>query len=261
MKFIHLSDTHLKKDKYHHYGRNPYLGLELAIKSINKYQNDADFVVLTGDLADTGEIEAYEKLKEILSTSKVKTICMIGNHDNRENFLNIFDNNFINEDFIQGSLQINDKVCIFLDTKIEGTHAGDMCEKRFSWFENELKKYSNNDVYIFMHHNPMSIDIEEMDKIKFKSSQKLKNIFLGNKNIKHLFFGHLHMAVSGVFGGVPYFGVRGTNHQLSTLSSKGTFYISDRIVPAYGVVNVYEKDILCILHEYLDEEIKAFSFE
>lgn len=261
MKFIHISDTHLKKELFHHYGRDPYFGLKRAIQSVNRYHSDADFVVISGDLADKGEVEAYIKAKEILATCKIATIPIIGNHDNREVFYSIFQESFMSDGFIQGSVEFEGYVCIFLDTKIPNTHVGNMCEKRFAWFKNELARYSHKEVFVFMHHNPMDIYIKEMDAIKFQNTKKLREVFLKNQHIKYLFFGHLHMTISGIWAGVPYAGVRSTNHQLSTLPNDGIFTITDRIQPAYGVVYAKNQDVMCISHEYIDEEIYAYAYE
>lgn len=260
MKFIHISDTHLIGGKLGLYGLDPYIGLKKAIESINRYHDDADFLVLTGDLADEGEIKAYEKIKEILSTCKIKSIKMMGNHDNRENFLSVFKDSFYDDGFIQGVKEFGKKVCIFLDTKIPNTHAGDMCDKRFNWLKKRLLEYKNRDIFLFMHHNVMDVGIDEMDDIKFKSTDRLREIFLKNKNIKYLFFGHLHMSVCGVWGGVPYFGVRGTNHQLSSLPNQKDTLLSSAISPAYGVIYA-NKDIYISLHEYLAEEVHCVSWE
>lgn len=261
MKFIHLSDTHLKKDRYHLYGLDPYLGLDMAIKSINKYHSDADFIVLTGDLADTGEIEAYEKIQTILRGCKMPTIKMMGNHDNRENFLQTFQDSMSSGGFVQGVLAYDKLACIFLDSKIPNTHAGDMCDERFRWFEQQLIAQKDKDIFVFIHHPPMDIGIQEMDDIKFQSSHKLREIFTKYRHIKYLFFGHLHMAVSGIWAGVPYFGIRGTNHQLSTKFSDRDFLMSSKISPAYGIVCVDKKDIHVRLHEYLEEDFTYTAFE
>lgn len=254
MKFIHLSDTHIKKDPYELYGLNPYNRLESAIHSINKYHKDADFIVITGDLTDRGDLKAYENFKNICDKSDVRIIKIIGNHDNRENFLTVFPENFHNENFIQGVQEIENNALIFLDTKVENTDGGDMCDIRFEWFKNQLEKYKNKNTFVFMHHPPMSIGIKYMDKISFSSSNRLKELFLKYPNIKYLFFGHLHRAVTGLWADVPYMGIRGTNHQVALKMNDDLLHMTIDEQPTYGIVTVKNNDTLIHLHEYLNEE-------
>ena len=253
MKFIHLSDTHLKKEKIHLYGLDPYNRLETAINSINKNHKDADFVVITGDLTDKGHKEAYKNLDEILSKCDIEVIKMIGNHDIRENFLEIFPDNFQNEGFIQGTKIVDNKAFIFLDTKIPKGHGGDMCEKRFSWFEKELEVNKDKEVYIFMHHPPFDIEIEYMDSIGFGSNERLKKLLSKYSNVKHLFFGHVHRVISGIWGNIPYFGIKGTNHQVALKSDENLFMACEE-KPAYGVVTIHNDNTLIHVHEFLTEE-------
>jgi len=254
LKFIHLSDTHIKNDAYELYGLNPAQRLEAAINSINKNHSDSDFIVITGDLTDRGEIKAYENLKEICDKSIVPIIKLIGNHDSRENFLEIFPKNFQNEGFIQDVMHINNNALIFLDTKIPNTHGGDMCDKRFEWFERQLEENKDKNVYVFMHHPPMSVGIGYMDKIAFASANRIKKLFQKYTNIKHLFFGHLHRPLSGVWANTPYFGVRGTNHQVALKTDDELLHMTVEEQPTYGIITVENDDILIHLHEYLNED-------
>jgi 3',5'-cyclic AMP phosphodiesterase CpdA len=260
MKFIHLSDTHIQKKDFQLYGLDPYLQLELAIKSINKTHKDASFVVITGDLTEDGEVKSYRKLKKIIKKSKVEVILLMGNHDNRENFLKVFKDSPINEGYIQECRIFNDKAFIFLDTLVYGTHSGDMDNSQFEWLDKQLKKHTLKDTFIFMHHPPIKSGIPIMDKMRFKSHKKLKSLINLNPQIKYLFFGHIHRIISGVWSGIPYFGIRGTNHQLSLKYSTTHQYTTNEEKAAYGIINIDEQDIVINVHEYLDED-KCYLIE
>jgi 3',5'-cyclic AMP phosphodiesterase CpdA len=261
MKFIHLSDVHFKEDDFHLYGLDPSQRLKRAIDSINKNQHDADFIVITGDLADEGELKAYEKLDKLLESCEPEVIKLIGNHDNRENFLKVFSSSFQHEGFIQGSKRVGDKTFIFLDTKIPNTHAGDMCDVRFTWLEQQLEANKDQDVYLFMHHPPMDVDIGYMDKIGFKSQERLKTLLLKYDNIGYMFLGHLHRVINGTWANIPFFGIRGTNHQVAFKSSIEKLYSTNEEQPAYGVVNIKAQEVLIHVHEYLNEENYYTSFD
>jgi len=254
MRFIHISDTHFKKDKFDLFGLDPKKRLKKAIKSINKNHRNAKFIIVTGDLTDKGDEHSYQTIKDILDTAKIPVYTIIGNHDHRENYLSVFEDAFLNDGFVQGTVIIKNSAFIFLDTKIENTHAGDMCDKRFAWFKNELKVHKDRDIYLFMHHPPMDIGIPKMDIVGFKSKQKLKRILLKTANIKYLFFGHVHRQISGIWAGVPYSCVKGINHQVSYQKGMEELYFTNEEKPAYNVVEILKNYVNINSHEFLDED-------
>ena len=66
---------------------------------------------------------------------------MIGNHDDRDLFQSVFTNNPCDENkFVQSSLETDERVFIFLDTKKQGknVHDGELCENRLDWLKKQL---------------------------------------------------------------------------------------------------------------------------
>jgi len=59
MKIIQITDTHLMPRGTDLYGLDPCKRLETCIESINEYHADADLCIITGDLTDQGDREAY----------------------------------------------------------------------------------------------------------------------------------------------------------------------------------------------------------
>lgn len=252
MKIIQLSDLHIRGDEYNLFGLNPLLRFKKAIESINKNHPDTDFIVITGDLVHQSNKNAYIQIQEIINNSKIKVFLLIGNHDNREDFCSVFKQIPTKNGFINYSYTKNNFTFIFLDTKIPNSHAGDLCEVRFNWLESELEKYKDNECFIFMHHHPIDIGIDIIDKIKFQSDKKFMSLLL-KYNVKHIFFGHIHRNVFGVYNNIGYFGIRSTNHQLAFKNSQKE-YLTNEEKPNYAVINIKPSEVNINLHEYLDEE-------
>ena len=68
MKIVQLSDLHLTLPDAELFGSAPLARLELAIDRILADHADADFCLLTGDLADAGSDVAYASLAQALET-------------------------------------------------------------------------------------------------------------------------------------------------------------------------------------------------
>jgi hypothetical protein len=72
LRFVHVCDLHLTDG-------NSAAPLRAAISQINAEK--PDFVVLGGDLADTGQVESYKVLREVTAGLKAPCYPLIGNHD------------------------------------------------------------------------------------------------------------------------------------------------------------------------------------
>jgi Icc protein len=115
MKFLVLSDTHVVPPGETAKSLDTGERLRRAIADINTRHADAAFCVLSGDLVDHGQREAYVYLREILTTLKVPWRLMIGNHDDRTTFRQVFSDVPVDaEGFVQSVLDTAAGRMIFL---------------------------------------------------------------------------------------------------------------------------------------------------
>ena len=90
MKIIQITDTHLMPRGTELHGLNPCERLEECISSIKEFHADAELCIITGDLTDQGFRESYEDFREIIQQLPMPFQPLIGNHDNREIFSEVF---------------------------------------------------------------------------------------------------------------------------------------------------------------------------
>ena len=93
MKFIHISDIHLVSQGGPLNGSFPSDRLQKCMDDIMKWHSDAEFCVISGDLSEFAEIEAYQSLKKRLLEFPIQCFLMIGNHDDRDLFQSVFPDN------------------------------------------------------------------------------------------------------------------------------------------------------------------------
>src|SRR6202000_432492 len=80
-----ISDLHIKPPGTLAYGRvDTAKALELCVATLNEFSPAPDFVVISGDLADTPTSEEYDYLKRLLAPLKLPFAAIPGNHDSRE---------------------------------------------------------------------------------------------------------------------------------------------------------------------------------
>lgn len=254
MKFIHVTDPHIVPPGQTLYGLDPQARLRACIDDINRRQADAAFAIFTGDLAHKGEPEAYSVLRDELARLAMPVHLLLGNHDHRGNFLDAFPRSPRDGDgFIQFTLdtEIGRFVCI--DTNEPGVPYGALCDRRLEWLRRALDASADVPVYLFLHHPPFPVGIRRMDQISLQQPERLAAIVEGRRNIRHMFFGHLHRPIGGSWRGIPMTTMRATSHQVAL-----DFVTEGRVPgshepPAYAVVLADRDTTVVHFHDFLDE--------
>jgi 3',5'-cyclic-AMP phosphodiesterase len=253
MKIIHITDTHLVAPGVKLYDLDPYDRLRACIDDVVANHADARFCVVTGDLAHKGEEAAYRGLRTQLERLPMPWYPLLGNHDAREPFARVFPDVARDEaGFTQGVLRLPEGDFLFLDTLDEGVNGGLYCEARERWLAGRLDEAADRAVYLFMHHPPFPIHIPCLDRISLAHPERFARLVEGRRNIRHLFYGHVHRPVCGSWHGIPVSTMRGLNHQVPFDFVTATHVPKSHEPPAYAVVFVEENQVTVHFHDYLD---------
>jgi 3',5'-cyclic-AMP phosphodiesterase len=234
MKFIHLTDLHLVPQGERLWGFDPFARLDACLADIKKHHADAEFCAITGDLTDRGETSAYDALKERLKDFPISTCLTLGNHDLRSSYLDVF-GGADEHGFVQYSLVKAGHHFLFLDTlKGSPSSAGMLDSPRRAWIKKKLEHARGEPIYIFMHHQPFPIHHPLMDLIPLEDGESFGDV-LEDHNVRHIFFGHAHRAISGQWRGISYSALPGISHQLPLVGGSVPTVYSDE-PPMYSVV-------------------------
>ena len=234
MKFIHLTDIHLVPPQEKLWGFDTLERLDLCLADIRKYHGDAEFCALSGDLAERGDRAAYLALKQRLGNFPIPTHLMLGNHDSRGAYLDVFGGADAHG-FVQHSLVRDGRHFLFLDTLKGGLSSKGLLDgPRRQWLKDALAQTKSAPTYIFMHHPPFPIHHPLMDLIPLEDGEGFGDM-LASHNVRHLFFGHGHRTISGQWRGLSYSSLPGLGHQLPLVDgSVSTVYSNEP--PMYCVV-------------------------
>ena len=248
MKLIQISDLHIVAPGEKIYGLDPLQRLNTCIADININHSDAECCVITGDLADRGEIDAYRALREALAQLRIPFYLLLGNHDDRRRFLEVFpESEQDGSGFVQFTRRTPVGDFFFLDTLDQGKCGGLYCERRREWLRQRLQQSDGRPVYLFMHHPPFDIGIRGLDAIRLMESESFAELIADYRNIKHLFFGHVHRPVSGSWRGIPFSAIASTNHQVA-MDFEAPHIIHSGGDPGYNVVLLDQG--LSVIHMY-----------
>jgi len=254
VKFIQVSDLHLvpKGDKL--WGLDPFARLEACLNDIIQFHRDAAFVVISGDLAERGEVLAYRQLKARLADFPIETHLMLGNHDDRSHFLSVFpDGPRDKAGFVQSVITHDNAVYLMLDTlKGPPSSAGLYCDQRKAWLKKELARAGKRHVYLFMHHPPFSIAHDLMDLIMLDDPEEFLTL-LPKDQVRHIFFGHAHRPISGQFHGMSFSAPPSLVHQLPLVGGSVPTIYSDE-PPMYAVVHAGPDKVLVHMDAFLNRK-------
>lgn len=249
MKIIHITDPHVRPKGETIYGIDSAARLQAVIADVNMRHADADLVAITGDLTHHGEPDAYSRVVELLGDLRIPYRLMLGNHDRRPAFREAFKNHPIDENgFVQSTIDAPGRIgrLLFLDTHEEGRIGGHMCAQRLAWFKARLAEAQDRPAIIFQHHPPLKFGAPHFDNICMAEPQPYLEVLSAHPGgVRHLFFGHIHIPLTGVLpGNLPFTAGRGCSHQMVLdLRNPTTPWASG--VPNYNII-LLEEDTLYV---------------
>lgn len=256
-KLIVFTDLHMVPEGRTIIGLDPYLRLEAGIHHVNRHHADADLVVLTGDLAHSGDRDSYARLKRLTDGLRPPVAMTIGNHDRRETFAEIFTDVARDRNgFVQQALDLRDCRLIILDTLFgppydhDDHDAGFLCRQRLEWLDDQLATAGDRPVLVFMHHPPHPTGFLGMDAIRLRNESEFYETVLRHGNVRHIFAGHVHRTIGGSHRGIPFSIFKSPVHQQPM-----PFDIEDTAASvdepaAYGIVVVTDHGVLVHNEDY-----------
>jgi 3',5'-cyclic-AMP phosphodiesterase len=244
MKIIQLTDTHLVEPDTLLYGLDPAARLRACVDSINDRHPDADLCVLTGDLADSGRMAAYEQLRAIVSDLRMPYRLLLGNHDSRSNFMQVFPEAETDPGgFVQSVMDTSVGRLLFLDTLEIGRADGVLCSGRLAWISERLDQAAGRPVHVFMHHPPEPVGMRHNARMCLFEPDAFLATLRKHGDVRHIFAGHVHLPVVGSAQGMPFTCSRGTCHHIvfDADDSEAAFVAFN---PSYNILLLDERGTL-----------------
>ncbi len=167
---------------------------------------DIEALVFTGDLADRAEVDAYERLRDMIEPWAQKLdaelVWVMGNHDEREPFHRSALATRAHSGHPRSGLPAGGLRLIALDSTVPGYHHGELTAEQLEWLKSELDTPAPHGTLIALHHPPIPTPIDLMGLIELDNQPALADIVRGT-DVRGVLGGHLHYSTFSTFAGVP----------------------------------------------------------
>ena len=204
----HLSDTHLTSAGVRYNGAlDSDAALDRAVAVLRAAVDDGrrlDAVVLSGDLTDTGDPAAYQRLARAALSIGPVPIYATGNHDVRTEFhRQLLQRNDTDQPVLQvhrlGGLRI-----IVLDSTIPGAGHGRLTAAHLAELTAELATAAPAGTIVVLHHAPVPSPSPLLSYFALESSSRIAlAAAIAGTDVRLILAGHHHLARSAMLGAVP----------------------------------------------------------
>jgi Icc protein len=152
-----------------------------------------DLVLLTGDLADDGSVEACRRLRLLVEQLGAPILATPGNHDRAASVAEVFGST--------DSAEVGDWRILTIDTVIPGHDDGAV---DVAAVQSRLDAVDPRPTLIAMHHPPVSPSTHEM--FHLAGDTDLIELCAARPHVRGIVSGHLHEAFERSAGGIPIVG-------------------------------------------------------
>jgi len=207
LKIIQITDIHLLANKADTiFGINTYCSLKKIVEAI-RFMADIDCIIITGDIANNGEYDAYIAVDELFMPFDFPIFWLQGNHDFSEVMLQVSSKIKIRAD---KSFKIGTTKFILLQTIMRDEDNLSLNKGRGYLFDYELlflKRELDEDNFdhcvIAMHHPPI-LSNSWTDRRILDNRIEFANLIERYSKVRLVLYGHQHIAQITKINGITY---------------------------------------------------------
>ena len=204
---IHVSDPHFLAGGASLGGRyDVEANFARTLEAIRAVHPHPTAIVVTGDLADLGEPDAYRRLRAsvepVAEELGAPVVWVAGNHDERPALRAGLLDLEPTEEPVTGVWDLGGLRLVALDTSVPGWHHGDLDAGQLSWLADQLARPAPHGTLLAMHHPPLPSHLPLFDILELRHQDELADVIRGS-DVRGILAGHLHYSSHGMFAGVP----------------------------------------------------------
>lgn len=192
LNILHITDCHLSKDEAGQLlGMNTRDSLNAVLSHAEKQFSQTDYVLATGDLAQDASYEAYQYFQSRMDRFSCPVSWFPGNHDN----LDVMKEAVGNGAELLKVVRMGPWQFVLLNSMVPGKVHGFLEAEELKTLESALKENPELHTIVCLHHHPVDIDCEWLDRIGLHNRDAFFEILDQFDNVRAVLWGHIHQQV------------------------------------------------------------------
>ena len=201
----HVSDPQLGRGESVYNGVRADEHLEWAMQQVVSHRPEA--IVLTGDIADDGDRDAYVRAARIVGEAAdgigAEVVWVMGNHDSRVPFAReLLGTDTGPDDPLDRVVWIGGLRVIALDSTVPGYHDGRLEPEQLTWLAEQLATPAPEGTVLALHHPPTPTHLPLMAVIELADVHLLADVVRGS-DVRTILAGHYHYSTHTTLAGIP----------------------------------------------------------
>lgn len=211
VNFVHITDTHiLDKPETIFHGLNTKESFESVLSASLERYPGIDFVLLTGDISQTGTRDSYALFQSSINGVDPPVYCIPGNHDTPGLLQEVIPS--CPNDSVS-VIDLGPFSLILLNSRVQNEEYGLLSSRCLEQLRDHLSNNQDQFNIIAVHHPPMSIHSEWLDKIGLRNKKQFLALLSQCSWRTLLLFGHVHQEVDQQIDGLRLLSTPSTCYQ------------------------------------------------
>ncbi|NBD25503.1 metallophosphoesterase family protein [Paenibacillus glycinis] len=208
VRFVHMTDTHMNAPGREVWSVNMAEKAKRIFQDVHTSGFDPAFVVITGDLAQDGNVTDYAYIRKLADEGSALVNApvhvVLGNHDDRSAFREGYLGAAPSEQPYYYSTTIGGLRLIGLDSEVQAgkeTGFGLIDREQLDWLAEELKTTAPNGTVIAFHHPMLKVN-NVASKYNLTNADEVSAVLKTGRDLIGVFAGHVHSHNVGTYDGI-----------------------------------------------------------
>ncbi len=206
--------------------------LNAVVERVRREQPQADLLLATGDLADSGSENAYRRFLKATAGLARHTRCLPGNHDDARRLYALLDG----DERGDRVTLLGDWLIVTLDTSVPHEVGGHLAQSELTLLTDALARHPQRHALIALHHPVLSVDTAWVDPQRVANADAFWAAVAPFPQLRAVIGGHVHMATDVMHNGVRVLTSPSTCIQFAPGSDD---FRLDDLAPGYRWLDLY----------------------
>ncbi len=227
---VQLTDLHIGPPGTAPYGTDTAANLRRTAATIREMDLRPAAVLLTGDLCDKGEPEAYELLRTIVAEELeplgAPVLTVVGNHDHRGSFRRAYLGEPDADDgtpwYHVTDLDGHDDPVrvVMLDSYIAGRATGRLGDEQLAWLDRQLGEAGDRTAVVALHHPSVPRGVPRPTDFLLEDRREFADVIASHR-VAAVLVGHSHVSTCAWWAGTVHAAAPSTAYLLDPSVRRG----------------------------------------